>query len=332
MLIQVVILAGGQGKRMLSSISKMLHPLAGKPLLEHILFTAMQLSQNPPIIVYSKQGAQMKKVFSHFNICWVEQTEPLGSGHALLHAIQNIPDPENVLVLYGDTPFITIETLQRLIKSTPKDALGLIVSNLSNPYGFGRILRNKNHSIVEIIEEQDASPNERKIKEINGGVYLAQAHHFKKWLSLLKAQNAQNEYYITDIVKLCAEENTPIYEMNPTFPEEILGVNDCVDLAYLERFFQHRYSQKLMKEGVILFDPERLEIRGNIQIGQDVQIDVNVILEGHVIIGNNCKIGANTVIRDSELENGVIISANCVIENTKIHAGRCIAPCSYIKK
>lgn len=328
--IQVVILAGGQGKRMMSGISKMLHPLAGKPLLEYILLTAMQISQIPPIIVYNKHDEQMKNVFSRFNICWVEQTEPLGNGHALLQAIQNIPDSEKVLVLYGDTPFITIETLQRLIKNTPKDALGLIVTNLSNPHGFGRILRNKNHSIVEIIEEKDAKPYEHKIKEVNGGVYLAQAHQFKKWLVLLKTQNAQNEYYITDIVKLCAEENTPIYEMNPTFPEEILGANDCIDLAYLERFFQHQYAHKLLKQGVILFDPARLDIRGEVQIGRDVQIDVNVILVGYVIIGNNCKIGANTVIRDSELENGVVVSANCVIENTKIQAGCCITPCSYI--
>lgn len=332
MAIQVVILAAGQGKRMSSNLPKMLHPLAGKPLLEHVVSTAWHISPaQPPVIVYGYQGDMLRKSLAHLNAHWIEQKEQLGTGHALLQAMGVMLDEDHVLVLYGDAPLISRETLKKLIDATPKEALGLVTAHLPNPDGYGRIKRNEKQFITGIVEEKDATPDERHIKEINPGIYLAPAKYLKKWLPKLQNKNAQQEYYMTDIISLSIQDHIPILDVQPVIHEEILGVNDRVQLAYLERIYQRQYAEKLMRQGVTIYDPARLDIRGDVQIGHDVIIDVNVIFEGRVVIGNECTIGPHTIIRNSMIGDRVEIKANSMIDGAEISAGCIIGPFARIR-
>ena len=331
MAIQVVILAAGQGKRMHSKYPKILHPLGGKPLLEHVVNTAWQISPDQaPIVVYGHQGEVIRHHLAHLNVHWIEQKEQLGTGHALLQVMTTIDHEDDILVIYGDTPLISKETLKKLIASTPKKALGMVIADLPQPTGYGRIKRDQK-TITGIIEEKDATPNERLITEINPGIYFAPGKYLKKWLPLLNNHNSQAEYYLTDIVALAVQEQIVIHEVKPVANEEVLGVNDRVQLAALERFYQRQYAEKLLRQGVTLLDPARLDIRGDVQIGRDVLIDINVILEGHVVIGDECVIGPNTVLRNTVLGHGVHIQANSIIDGAEIASGCVIGPFARIR-
>lgn len=332
MAIQIVILAAGQGKRMHSTQPKVLHTVAGKPLLEHVIGTAQHISPDlSPIVVYGHQGDRLREAMSHHTVQWVEQKQQLGTGHALMLALSAIQDNHQVLVLYGDVPLISEQTLKNLIAETPRDAIGMLTAHVMDPRGYGRIKRDAHGHIVGIVEEKDATVAEKAITEINPGIYLVPAHYLKKWLPTLNNQNAQGEYYLTDIIALAVQEHIPVYTAQPQRMEEILGVNDRMQLAYLERFYQLQLAEKLMRQGVTLYDPARLDVRGEVHIGRNVVIDVNVILEGRVTIGDDCVIGPNTLLRNTQLGRGVEVKANSVLDGAEVGEGCVIGPFARLR-
>lgn len=332
MAMQIVILAAGQGKRMYSNQPKVLHKLAGKPLLEHVIRTALSIApDSTPIIIYGHQGDLVSKELAHFDSRWVEQKQQLGTGHALQQALPEIAEQDRVLVLNGDVPLISETSLKKLIAATPENALGMLTTHLDSPTGYGRIKRDKNQNIVGIVEEKDASPEEKQIKEINPGIYLVPANYLKKWLPTLKNHNAQGEYYVTDIISLAVAEKIPVYSVEPNKVEEIFGVNDRVQLAQLERAYQLQQAEKLMRQGVTLCDPARIDIRGDVHVGRDVVIDVNVILEERVVIGDGCHIGANCILRNTVLGNHVEVKPNSLLDGAEIANDCSIGPFARIR-
>lgn len=331
MAIQVVILAAGQGKRMRSHLPKVLHSLAGKPLLEHVIDTAQKISpDSPPIIVYGHQGDILKNALQHHNVCWVEQHEQLGTGHAVLQAMPHLADENGVVILYGDVPLISQHTLKKLIDAA-ENTFSILTTNLEHPHGYGRIKRDEHNNIVAIIEEKDANYAERKITEVNTGIYFIPAKLLKKWLPKLKNNNAQHEYYLTDVITQAVDENIMIHASHPESDDEIFGINDRLQLAHVERRYQKKLAEKLMLQGVTMIDPARVDIRGDVRIGQDVIIDINVILEGNVTIGNNCVIGPNTILRNTVIENNVEIKANSFIDGAEIADHVVIGPFARLR-
>lgn len=332
MSLSIVILAAGQGKRMHSQLPKVLHHLAGKPLLEHVVHTSFELgTTEPPLIICGHESETLKKQLANLNVTWVEQAEQLGTGHAVMQALPHIHPENQVLILYGDVPLISTETLQKFIENTPKNAIGIITAHFANPTSFGRIIRDSHNKIQYVIEEKDTNDAERLIKEINSGIYLIPASYLQKWLPRLKNQNAQKEYYLTDIIRFASEENIPIQSQSPLCHEEIAGVNDRIQLAALERFYQRRVAERLMRQGVTLYDPNRFDLRGELITGRDVIIDVNVIIEGRVVIGNFCVIGPNTVLRNVILDDHVQIKANSIIDGAEISEHCVIGPFARIR-
>lgn len=332
MSLSIVILAAGQGKRMRSKTPKILHHLGGIALLEHVVTTASKLkSPIMPVIVYGYQGETVRHQLAHLNVNWVKQQEQRGTGHAVMQALPFIPESNHVLILYGDVPLISLETLQKLLTTTPDNALGLITTMLPDPEGFGRIIRNTHHEIINIIEEKEATAEERRICEINSGIYLMPSLYLKKWLSLLKNDNAQQEYYLTDIIHQAVTEKITIHSIHPNDPIEVLGVNDQLQLMQLERHYQKNMAEKLMNQGVRLLDANRFDLRGELIVGQDVLLDVNVIIEGRVIIGNHCHIGANTILRNVTIGDHVDIKAHCVIDGAEIADHACVGPFARLR-
>ena len=325
---RIIILAAGMGKRMYSNLPKVLHPLAGKPLLEHVVQTALMLSPSQsPIVIYGHDGERVRHALGHFNVLWVEQNQQLGTGHAALQALPHLGDNEQILILYGDVPLIRPETLENFIQQTPPKALGLLTGLLPNPSGFGRIIRDGNNNVKGIVEEKDADEETKQINEVNSGIYYVNSGHLKKWLPMLSKQNSQSEYYLTDIVSQAIAENINIHVTQPKNLQEILGVNDKLQLNRLERFYQYNYAQSLMKKGVSICDVLRLDVRGELIIGKDVYLDANVIIEGRVIIGNRCTIGPQVYLRNAQIGDGVEIKANSVIDGAEIARGRLYSRC-----
>jgi bifunctional UDP-N-acetylglucosamine pyrophosphorylase/glucosamine-1-phosphate N-acetyltransferase len=332
MTLSTVILAAGQGKRMHSETPKVLHLLAGKALLEHVIHTSYAVNHNTaPFIIYGHEGEKVKSALAHINATWIPQTEQLGTGHAVLQALPEIPDDHRVLILYGDVPLILSETLKQFIADTPMQAIGIITAEFPNPTGLGRIIRDANGKIIRIIEEKDANENERAITEINSGIYLVPASLLKKWLPTLKNQNAQHEYYLTDIVALAAAENIAIHSTKPHAHEEVLGINDRIQLAHLERYYQRRMAEKFMRQGITIADPARFDVRGDATIGNDTYIDVNVIFEGRVTIGKHCHIGPNTILRNVLIADRVEIKANSVLDGAEVAADCTIGPFARLR-
>lgn len=330
--LSIVILAAGQGKRMHSQLPKVLHRVAGVALLERVVQTTAKIrNTEPPIIVYGHQGDLVRHTLANLNATWVEQTKQLGTGHAAQQALSHIPADNRLLILYGDVPLISLKTLENLIKSTPHDALGMITATLPQPTGFGRILRDHNNQITRIVEEKDATPEQRAITEINTGIYLIPAKLLHNWLPHLDNNNAQKEYYLTDIIEMAVKEHIAIHSTQPEHYEEILGINDRLQLAQLERFYQRQMAEKFMREGVTLLDSQRFDVRGDVSIGQDVTIDINVILEGNVKIGHGCTIGPNTLLRNVIVGNHVEIKANSVIDGAEIADACSIGPFARLR-
>jgi len=327
---KTVILAAGQGKRMFSDTPKVLHFLAGKSLLQHVADTVATLTTESPIIVFGHQGQLVKETLPNTPATWVEQKEQLGTGHALLQALPHIPDGQRVLVLYGDVPLINASTLKNLL-NTPENSLGLITANVSQPAGLGRIVRDAQNKIIDIIEEKDTTETQRAISEINSGIYYIPKKFLSNWLPALTNNNSQKEYYLTDIIRLAVKEHIPIYAVKPSYEEEILGVNDKIQLAHLERFFQKKLAEKLMQQGTTLADPTRIDIRGSLTVGKDIFIDVNVIFEGNVILGNRCQIGANSILKNVILGDDVEIKPHSVIEGAEINQSCVIGPFARIR-
>ena len=329
--LSVVILAAGHGTRMKSSLPKVLHTLAGKPLLQHVIETSKLLADKNVYVVHGHGGEIVKKQLADLNVHWVKQTKQLGTGHAVLQALPKIPKSHRVLILYGDVPLISIETLKKLINRTPKDGLGWLTAHRKNPKDLGRILRDNDGNPIAIIESKDANELQKTIKEVNTGICLFPAKNLKDWLPKLKNTNAQKEYYLTDTFALAVKNSVSIVTVTPNSLLEVKGVNNKLQLAELEREFQRRQADKLLLDGVTLLDPNRFDVRGSLKAGKDVVFDVNVLIEGDVKVGSNCQIGPNVVLKNVTIGNNVIVDANCVLEDAKIGNDCTVGPFARLR-
>lgn len=329
--LSVVILAAGQGSRMRSKLPKVLHRLAHKPLLTHVIDTAEQLAAQDIHVVYGHGGEVVRDALSDRNVSWVKQEEQLGTGHAVAQAVPQLVDDHIVLVLYGDVPLTTRDTLQQLLEQVSTTSMGLLTAELPNPHGYGRIVRNSDNLVQCITEEKDATEEIRKISEVNTGILAAQGGKLKEWLGRLKNNNAQGEYYLTDIIAMAVNDRIAVKTSQASAVEEVEGINNRSQLARIERYYQRQQAEQLMTAGVTLKDPARFDLRGSIKTGMDVVIDVNVIFEGDVVLGDNVEIGANCVITDSKIADGSVILPNSVIENAVLGYGCTIGPFARIR-
>ncbi len=326
----VVILAAGQGTRMKSALPKVLHRVAGRPLVGHVIDTARALGADKVALVYGHGGDLVQQAIDDPALIWAEQAEQLGTGHAVEQAMFAMADMDRVLVLYGDVPLTTQATLNSLIGQSRDSALALLTVTLDNPTGYGRIVR-EDGRVTRIVEQKDASDAELQIREINTGILIADRARLADWLGRLESNNAQGEFYLTDIVAMAVAEGIEVKTAHPADALEVEGVNDRVQLATLERRYQQVQAEQLMRQGVTLRDPARFDLRGRLQSGQDVELDVNVLIEGEVTLGNNVRVGANTVIRNSRIADGVWIKENCVIEDAVIGADSIIGPFARLR-
>jgi bifunctional UDP-N-acetylglucosamine pyrophosphorylase/glucosamine-1-phosphate N-acetyltransferase len=327
----VVILAAGQGKRMLSDLPKVLQPLAGMPLLAHVLDVASSLSPASIHVVYGHAGERVRAVFKDRTVLWSHQSKQLGTGHAVQQAIPSIPDSHRVLVLCGDVPLLRAQTLRELVSSVDIDGLGLLTARVADPTGYGRIVRGKRDKPRRIVEDADASGKEKKIKEINTGVLVAGAKLLKGWLAALKPRNAQGEFYLTDILTLAVEQKCVVTTVQVTDVAEIFGVNDKQQLAQAEAAYRSRRSRELMAQGVTLIDPLRIDIRGPVRVGRDVQLDVNVVLEGPIELSDGVSIGPNCVLSRVTIGAGTEVRANCVLQDAQIGVNCRIGPYTRVR-
>jgi bifunctional UDP-N-acetylglucosamine pyrophosphorylase/glucosamine-1-phosphate N-acetyltransferase len=328
---EIIILAAGQGTRMRSALPKVLHPLGGAPLLQHVIATARALRADAIHVVYGHGGEQVRATLADAPVQWVEQAQQLGTGHAVAQALPAIADGQTVLILYGDVPLIGADTLGALAEPATRGDLGLLTAILDNPFGYGRILRDDTGRVTGIVEEKDASETQREIRDVNTGFMAANAGRLKAWVAKLGTGNAQGEYYLTDVIGQAAAANVPIHTLQPASLYEVLGVNDRVQLAALERHYQFQKAEALMRAGVTLRDPSRIDVRGTLTMGRDGMLDVNLVFEGEVSIGERVCIGPNCVIRDSRIGDDVVIHANCVIEEADIGAASRIGPFARLR-
>jgi bifunctional UDP-N-acetylglucosamine pyrophosphorylase/glucosamine-1-phosphate N-acetyltransferase len=324
--LSIVILAAGQGKRMKSALPKVLQPLAGRPLLKHVIDTARLLEPAAIHIVYGHGGDQVRDALKDEPVSWVLQSERLGTGHAVMQAMPSVPNDHVALVLYGDVPLISRATLTELLALAGSQQTALLTVELEDPTGYGRIVRGKRGRVQKIVEQKDASKKELKIRECNTGVIAAPARLLKKWLKSLRNDNAQGEYYLTDVVGMASSEKAEVNPLVTTNIVEVLGVNDKLQLADLESAFRRQASRELMLAGVTVVDPTRLDVRGTVTHGTDVFIDVNVVLEGNVKLGDRVRIHPNCVIRNSEIGNDTEVFPNVVVDSTVIGASCNIGP------
>src|SRR3990167_9694739 len=321
MTLSIVILAAGKGKRMVSSLPKVMHLLGGVSLLERVVKTAESLHPKKIHVVYGNGGSTLPESLPHLKVNWVFQKQQLGTGHAVLQALPECKDDEQILVLYGDVPVISAHTLHQLLDEAPKNGVGLLVTELEDPTGFGRIVRDHEDNIVAIIEEKDATRTQRAIKEINTGIVTAPAQFLKKCLPKLSNKNAQKEYYLTDMIALAVEDGVAVRGISAMNSHEARGVNDQWQLVTLKRHYQQELARELAYNGVTIIDPARLDIRGDVSIQPSAKLDINIILEGNVFIGAGCDIGPNVVIKNSKIGANVKIFANSVIEGAVIEEG-----------
>ncbi|RJQ49251.1 MAG: UDP-N-acetylglucosamine diphosphorylase/glucosamine-1-phosphate N-acetyltransferase [Gammaproteobacteria bacterium] len=330
MSLSVVILAAGQGTRMCSSLPKVLHKLAGRTLLEHVTRTARELTQKVAV-VYGYGGDVVPRALAQLGVRWVEQTPQFGTGHALLQAMPPIPDEDTVLVLYGDVPLISAATLSKLIAASQHGNLGLLTVILSDPSGYGRIVRDAQNKVMRIVEEKDATAAEREIGEINTGMLAVNAKRMRGWLKELKNSNAQREYYLTDIIALAVRDGVAVNTVFAENEAEVMGVNTKVQLAGLERHYQRMQAERLMTQGVTLADPARFDLRGELTAGSDVEIDANVIIEGKVTLGERVRIGPYNLLRNVNVGDDVNVQSHCVIEDAVIGRHCRIGPYARIR-
>ena len=314
MALTVLILAAGQGKRMNSDRPKVLQPLGGRALLAHVVDTARALGAEAINVVYGHGAEDVQGAFPDSDIDWTLQAEQLGTGHAVAQALPSIPPDHAVLVLCGDAPLVVPESLESLLKSVPENAVGLLTACLGDPSGYGRVVRDDTGRITGIVEERDATPEQRKLDEINTGVMVLPAQWLTEALEKIGNDNSQGEYYLTDVIALAVAENKEIVGSAASDPSEVLGINDRTQLASAERIFQRRNAQRLLDRGVTLADPERFDLRGQLEVGRDVFIDVGAVFEGDVALGDRVHIGPNAVVSNSSLGDDCIVHAHCVVD------------------
>ena len=330
MSLSIIILAAGQGTRMHSDKPKVLHTLAGRPLLTHVYNTAVSLDSSKIHIVYGHGGEQVPKTCHEFKATWVQQEQQLGTGHAVQQALPEVSGSDDVLILYGDVPLISQQTLNALLAAADT-GFSLLTAKLDEPKGYGRIIRDEKNNVTAIVEEKDASEEQKKVDEINTGFMCVKGELLKKWVNLLNNENAQQEYYLTDIVELAVKDEVNVVPVSVSSIEEVQGINTRAQLANAERYYQLEQANTLMEKGVGLIDPGRFDLRGELQVGRDTEIDINVVIEGNVKLGNNVSIGANCYLKDSVIADNVHVLPNTMIDNAKIGNGCRIGPFARIR-
>lgn len=329
--LSIVILAAGQGKRMKSDLPKVLQPLAGEPLLSHVLRTARGLDAAAVHVVIGHGGDQVKQALASEPVNWVMQSEQLGTGHAVAQAMPAIPEDHDVLILYGDVPLVRQATLAQLVEQCSQQSIGLLTVVLPDPTGYGRVVRDGAGNVVRIVEQKDANTKERAINEVNTGLMIAPARALRKWLAALKNDNAQGEYYLTDIIVMAVREGLRVNAVIAPTQTEVLGVNDKVQLAELEAALRVERARGLMLEGVTLADPARIDVRGQVSVGRDVYIDVNAVLIGKVALGDRVHIGPNCYLKDCRIDADTQIHANCVIDRAAVGPRCSIGPFARLR-
>ena len=330
MTLAVVILAAGKGTRMKSSMPKVLHPLAHKPLVQHVIDTARSLDPSQIVVVYGHGGDQVREVVIDADLSWAEQAEQLGTGHAVQQAMPHIKEADRVLVLYGDVPLTSAETLRELLDQAG-EGMGLLTINLDDPSGYGRIVRDDKGAVERIVEQKDANADELAIQEVNTGIMVFPGEKLSGWLNGLSNNNAQGEYYLTDLLAMAVSDGVSIAVTQPEHQFEADGVNNKLQLAELERAYQRLQADRLMTDGVLLRDPNRFDLRGSLTHGTDCEIDINVIIEGNVTLGNNVKIGANVVLRNVSIGDNTVVVENCIFDNATVGADCTIGPFSRLR-
>src|SRR5688572_373274 len=317
MALEIIVLAAGLGKRMRSDLPKVLHPLAGRPLLAHVLDTAGELAARKIIVVHGHGAEQVREVFPQEKIEWVLQGEQLGTAHAVMQAMPSISADADVLLLYGDVPLVRAATLKRLLEAA-RDGVAVLTAELDDPAAYGRVVRDDSGGVSRIVELRDASKAERAIREINAGFYALRAQRLAGWLKKIGNRNAQKEYYLTDLVGLAVAESVPVNAVKAAHAWEAAGVNSKRELAELERQYQKIAAEALLEAGVTIADPARIDVRGTLECGRDVMIDVNCIFEGRVRLGDGVRIGANCVVRNCAIERNTEVLPFSHLEDAQV--------------
>lgn len=330
-LFNIVILAAGRGTRMMSDLPKVLHPLAGRPMLAHLLDTARSLSPRQMCVVYGYGGEQVPQTLAADDVVWALQAEQQGTGHAVMQAIPHLTDAEVTLILYGDVPLTTAATMQALLAIAAQDELALLTVNLADPAGYGRIVRDEHGQVTRIVEHKDADAAIRQIQEVNTGLMAVPSKRLAAWLAQLSNDNAQAEYYLTDIIAMAVADGVTVQTCQPAALWETMGVNSKVQLAELERLHQHHIAQQLMIQGVTLLDPARIDVRGQLICGRDVSIDIGCIFEGAVTLGDNVSVGAYCVLRNVEVGAGTQIQAYSHLVDAVVGAHNHIGPYARLR-
>ncbi|MCP4595932.1 bifunctional UDP-N-acetylglucosamine diphosphorylase/glucosamine-1-phosphate N-acetyltransferase GlmU [Neptuniibacter sp.] len=331
MSVDVVILAAGQGSRMKSKLPKVLHQVGGKAMVQHVIDTAAQLGDVNTHVVIGHGADLLRESLQGQRVNFALQSEQKGTGHAVAQAMPEVSEDSVVLVLYGDVPLTKAETMSQMVEIAATGDLALLTVDLKDPTGYGRIVRNSADKVVAIVEHKDASPEQHKISEVNTGILAVKSQYLRNWLPQLSSENAQGEYYLTDIIAMAAEQGLTISAIQPDAEEEVQGVNNRVQLAELERWYQLQQAEYLMINGATLADPNRIDVRGNVKIGQDLLIDINVVLEGDVTLGDNVVIEPNCYLKNCTVGAGTRIKANTVIEDAAIAENCDIGPFARIR-
>jgi len=329
--IDVVVLAAGKGTRMHSDLPKVLHTIAGKSLLQHVLDTASAISASSIHVVIGHGADKLRTALNSQPVNLVVQEPQRGTAHAVEQALPFLERDAIAVVLYGDVPLITAESLDALLAPVSDNCMAVLTCKMEDPHGLGRILRDREGNIIAIVEDRDATPEQKAIKEINTGIMAFPVARLHRWLPRITPNNAQNEFYLTDVIRLAREDGCEVTTHMITDEKEAAGVNDRVQLAELERHYQWREARKLMKHGVTLRDPSRFDVRGIVQAGRDIEIDVNVICVGKVKLGDGVRIGPNCILRDCEIGAGSVIHANTVIGESVVGSGCDIGPFARIR-